>query len=63
MYIYLSQAKQVQSDLISAGFIINEEKSTWVPCQGLVWLGFYWNLAGAGNDVCPVDLHQKTLKA
>ena len=41
--ICLSQAKQVQSDFISAGFIINEKKSIWVPCQGLVWLGLYWN--------------------
>ena len=47
----LSQAKQVQSDLISAGFIINEEKSTWVPCQGLVWLGLYWNLAEGNLEI------------
>ena len=43
--VCFSQAKQVRSDLISAGFVINTEKSTWVPCQGLIWLGLYWNLA------------------
>jgi hypothetical protein len=29
--------------LIKAGFIINEEKSIWVPCPVLEWLGFLWN--------------------
>ena len=49
--ICLSQAKQVHSDLISAGFIINEEKSTWIPCQGLVWLGLHWNLADGNLEI------------
>ena len=42
---------QVQSDLISAVFIINEEKSIWVACQGLVWLGLYWNLAEGNFEI------------
>ena len=46
-----SQAKQVRSDLISAGFVINEEKSKWVPCQGLVWLGLHWNLAEGSFEI------------
>ena len=49
--VCLSQAKQVQSDLISSGFIINEEKSTWVPCHSLVWLGLYWNLAEGNLEI------------
>ena len=39
-----NQAEQVKSALQAAGFIINDEKSVWVPCQGLVWLGLLWNL-------------------
>ena len=39
-----NQAEQVKSDLQAAGFIVNDEKSVWVPCQGLVWLGLFWNL-------------------
>ena len=40
----VDQAKQVKTDLQSAGFIINNDKSVWVPCQCLVWLGLLWNL-------------------
>ena len=39
-----NQAEQVKSDLQADGFIINDEKSVWVPCQGLGWLGLFWNL-------------------
>lgn len=39
-----SHAQLVKADLESAGFVINREKSIWTPCQGLVWLGLYWNL-------------------
>ena len=38
------QAKQVKCDIQAAGFIINNDKSVWVPCQGLGWLGSFWNL-------------------
>ena len=41
---YVDQAKQVKTNLQSAGFIINNDKSVWVPCQCLVWLGLLWNL-------------------
>ena len=37
-------AKQVKRDLESAGFVINYDQSIWTPCQGLVWLGLFWNL-------------------
>jgi hypothetical protein len=30
----------IQSDLCKAGFIVNDEKSVWVPTQKLNWLGF-----------------------
>ena len=41
---YAKQAKQVKSDLQSARSIINNDIDVWVPCQGLVWLGLFWNL-------------------
>ena len=55
-----SQAKQVRSDLISAGFVIHEEKSKWVPCQGLVWLGLYWNLADGSLEIPEKRLEKVT---
>lgn len=27
-----------------AGFVVNEEKSSWAPVHSLEWLGFRWNL-------------------
>ena len=33
------EAKIVRSSLISAGFLINEEKSQWAPVQNIIWLG------------------------
>jgi hypothetical protein len=32
--------KIIHADLTNAGFIINEQKSCWVPCQKVTWLGF-----------------------
>ena len=33
----------VKEDLSKAGFIVNDKKSIWTPCQELVWLGLNWN--------------------
>lgn len=30
--------------IVKAGFVVNEEKSSWAPVQSLDWLGFKWNL-------------------
>ena len=27
-----------------AGFVVNLEKSVWVPCSVLEWLGYLWNM-------------------
>ena len=32
-------------DLENAGFVINIEKSSWVPSQTIEWLGFHIDLA------------------
>ena len=36
-------AKAVKSDLAKAGFISNDDKSVWEPCQKLDWLGITWD--------------------
>ena len=33
----------VRSDLYKAGFITNDEKSHWTPCQVIQWLGIVWD--------------------
>jgi hypothetical protein len=35
---------KVLTDLLSAGFLPNYEKSVWKPQSSLEWLGFVWNL-------------------
>ena len=34
-----SLSKTVKDDLLSAGFVSNDEKSVWEPCQSILWLG------------------------
>ena len=34
----------VHNDLKLAGFVVNLEKSVWVPCSVLEWLGYTWNM-------------------
>ena len=38
-------ANAVRADLSKAGFVTNEDKSVWIPCQRLDWLGFTWDSA------------------
>jgi len=38
-----SLSRNIKSDLNSSGFITNDEKSTWEPCQSIQWLGLVWN--------------------
>jgi len=38
-------AKAVKTDLGKAGFVTNDEKSVWEPCQRLDWLGITWDSA------------------
>ena len=35
----------VRADLVKAGFITSEDKSVWIPCQRLDWLGITWDSA------------------
>lgn len=36
-------SQRVRQDLVDAGFVPNDEKSTWEPTQILDWLGLQWN--------------------
>ena len=36
-------ATNIWSDLRNSGFITNDEKSQWCPCQVLEWLGIIWD--------------------
>ena len=40
-----SVSKAVKTDLGEAGFITNEGKSIWEPCQRIDWLGLAWDSA------------------
>ena len=40
-----SVAKAVKTDLGEAGFIANDEKTIWEPCQQIDWLGLTWDSA------------------
>ena len=40
-----SVSKAVKADLGEAGFITNDEKSIWEPCQRIDWLGLTWDNA------------------
>ena len=40
-----SVSKAVKTDLGEAGFITNDEKSIWEPCQRIDWLGLTWDSA------------------
>ena len=33
----------MQGDLCAVGFVINEDKSIWVPTQSIEWLGTIWD--------------------
>ena len=36
-------AQKVKSDLRKSGFITNDVKSIWTPCQVIQWLGIVWD--------------------
>jgi len=36
-------ADAVRTDVFEAGFVTNEDKSVWTPCQRLDWLGITWD--------------------
>ena len=39
----IEQSKTVRTDIVNAGFIPNDEKSSWTPTKIIIWLGLKWN--------------------
>ena len=44
-------ADAVRTDLFKAGFVTNEDKSVWIPCQRLDWLGITWDSASGTIEI------------
>ena len=44
-------ADTIRTDLFKAGFITNEDKSVWIPCQRLDWLGITWDSASGTIEI------------
>ena len=40
----MRQSMRVQSDLATAGLVVNDSKSQWIPTKCIVWLGFELDL-------------------
>ena len=38
-----SLSKTVKDDLLSAGFVSNDDKSVWEPCQSILSVGILWH--------------------
>lgn len=66
-----TQSNIIRHDLISSGFIPNEEKSVWVPVQNLIFLGVNLNTASGVMNIpeerlnkvriCLADIMKDTL--
>jgi hypothetical protein len=44
-------SKSIRKDLVSASFIVNDEKSVWEPIQRLEWLVFIWALRQGNIEI------------
>ena len=44
-------ADAVKTDLFKAGFVTNEDKSVWIPCQRLDWSGITWDNARESLEI------------
>ena len=49
---------QCRSDLLSAGFFTNEDKSNWVPSQQGSWIGFLLNVQSATIQIPERKIHK-----
>ena len=60
-----TQAKGVRTDLVHAGWIINDEKSIWEPTQVIDWLGLKWNSKEGTLSILErrIDKIQNTLRS
>lgn len=56
-----SLARKVYNDLKSAGFVTNDDKSVWTPCQRITWLGLVWDSSNGSLEITPRRI-EKILK-
>ena len=57
----LQHSMQIKGSLLSAGFVPNRKKSTWIPTQILTWLGFVVDLI-KGKNFLTAERIEKTEK-
>ena len=55
-----SVSKAVKTDVGEAGFITNDEKSIWEPCQRIDWLGLTWDSARGTIEIRRQKMCQNT---
>jgi hypothetical protein len=46
----------VKNDLAQAGFISNDDKSVWTPCQSITWIGILWHTHNGTIELTSTDL-------
>ena len=46
-----SLSKTVKDDLLSAGFVSNDDKSVWEPCQSILSLGILWHTDSGAIEI------------
>ena len=46
-----SLSKTVKDDLLSAGFVSNDDKSLWEPCQSIPSLGILWHTDSGAIEI------------
>ena len=50
-------SKFVKSSLINSGFVPNDTKSIWIPCQNIIWLGIEIDI---NNNMLKITSHRIT---
>ena len=41
----------VKDDLPNAGFLSNDDKSVWEPCQSILWIGILWHSVSGDIEI------------
>ena len=50
----------MKGDLVAAGFVVNDEKSTWPPVQEIIWLGIVWDGRSGSIAIKPSRIAKAT---
>ena len=46
-----SLSKTVKDDLLRAGFVSNDDKPVWEPCQSILWLDIIWHSESGAIEI------------